>query len=128
MTTEIDTRRGVRYAVQLSCKVSSPLRYFNELTGVTLNMSRFGMLAMFGAAAADQTLPLVGTPVRITLDLPNPPGKAARHLECLGRVVRVSEESAPLQVAFSLQRHQFQPSPGDDSGPFSQGGLPDDIQ
>jgi hypothetical protein len=126
--TEVDSRRGVRYAVQLSCKVSSPLRFFNELTGVTLNMSRCGLLAMFGVAAADQPTPLVGTPVRITLNLPNAPGKPARHLECLGRVVRVSEEHVPLQVAFSLQRYQFQPAPGEDLGPLSLGGFSDNIQ
>jgi hypothetical protein len=116
--TDIDTRRGVRYAVQLTCKVSSPLQFFNELSGVTMNMSRCGLLALFGEAAIRQPQPLVGTPVRITLKLPCAHGKSARRLECLGRVVRVNEEHAPLQVAFALQRYQFQAASPDDVGAF----------
>jgi hypothetical protein len=107
--TQLDLRRDTRYDVQLSCRVSSPLPSFNELSGVTLNMSRSGVLAVFGEAGSSDAGPSVGTPVRIAVELPAASGKSVRYLECLGRVSRVSEQAAPRQVAFALQRYQFQP-------------------
>ena len=107
--TQLDLRRDTRYEVQLSCRVFSPLPSFSELIGVTLNMSRSGLLAVFGEAASSEAGPSVGTPVRIAVELPGASGKAARYIECLGRVSRVSDQPAPRQVAFALQRYQFLP-------------------
>lgn len=113
--TQLDLRRDTRYEVQLSCRISSPLRSFNELAGVTLNMSRSGLLAVFSEARSSDASPLVGTPVRITVELPGSRGKLAHYLECLGRVARVNEQSDPRQVAVALQRYQFQPGVTPDS-------------
>ena len=106
--TDLDLRRDTRYAVQLSCRVSSPLQSFNALSGVTLNMSRSGLLAVFGEAGGLVPAPLVGTPVRITVELPGAPGKSPRVLECLGRVARVGDDTSLRQVGFILQRYLFQ--------------------
>lgn len=107
--TQLDLRRDTRYEVQLSCRIFSPLPSFSELSGVTLNMSRSGMLAVFGEAGSPDAGPSLGTPVRIAVELPGSSGKAARYIECLGRVARVGDQAAPRQVAFALQRYQFQP-------------------
>ena len=48
LMTQLDLRRDTRYEVQLSCRIFSPLPSFSELAGVTLNMSRSGLLAVFG--------------------------------------------------------------------------------
>ena len=117
--TQLELRRDTRYEVQLSCRIFSPLPSFSELTGVTLNMSRSGMLAVFGEAGSSGEGPSVGTPVRIAVELPGTSGKAARYIECLGRVARVSDSSVPRQVAFALQRYQFQPGFAPDSPELS---------
>ena len=113
--TQLDLRRDTRYDVQLGCRVFSPLPSFSELIGVTLNMSRSGLLAVFGEAESSDAVPSVGTPVRIAVELPGSSGKSARCIECLGRVARVSDQAAPRQVAFVLQRYQFQPGVSPDS-------------
>jgi hypothetical protein len=109
--TATELRRDTRYEVQLNCRVTSPVQSFRDLAGVTVNMSRSGMLAIFGEVDETDPPPPIGTPVRITVELPGPAGKPPRILECLGRVVRVGETSFPRQVAFVLQRYQFQPNP-----------------
>jgi hypothetical protein len=106
--TQVELRRDKRYEVQLSCRISSLHRSFSEVAGVTLNMSRSGLLAVFGEAGSSNVSPLVGAAVRIRVELPGASGKPARWVECLGRVARVGDESAPRQVAFALQRYQFQ--------------------
>ena len=78
--TQLDLRRDTRYEVQLSCRISSPLPSFSELTGVTLNMSRSGMLAVFGEEGSSDEGPSVGTPVRIAVELPCSGGKSARYI------------------------------------------------
>jgi hypothetical protein len=126
--TQLDLRRDTRYEVQLSCRISSPLRSFSEIAGVTLNMSRSGLLAVFGEAGSPDVSPLVGAPVRIRVELPGPSGKSARCVECLGRVARVGEQSAPRQVAFALQRYQFQPGVTPDSPELARDVPFDDLQ
>ena len=126
--TQLDLRRDMRYEVQLSCRISSPLRSFSEVAGVTLNMSRSGLLAVFGEAGSADVNPSVGAPVRIRVELPGPHGKPSRCVECLGRVARVGDESAPRQVAVALQRYQFQPGVAPDS-PEPAPDVPfDDLQ
>jgi len=109
--TQTELRRDTRYQVQLNCRVSSPVESFRDLAGVTVNMSRSGMLAVFGEAPEIDPPPPVGTPVRITVELPGPPGRPARLLECLGRVARIGDSPSLRQVAFILQRYQFQAAP-----------------
>ena len=60
--TQLDLRRDTRYDVQLGCRVFSPLPSFSELVGVTLNMSRSGLLAVFGEAGVVRRGPLGGHP------------------------------------------------------------------
>ncbi len=120
--TQLDLRRDTRYEVQLSCRIFSPLPSFSELSGVTLNMSRSGLLAVFGEAGSSDAGPSVGTPVRIAVELPGSSGKSTRYIECLGRVARVGDQSASRQVAFALQRYQFQPGVTPDSPD-----LPSDV-
>jgi hypothetical protein len=99
-----DHRRGVRYEVRLHCQVSSPGNVFGNLTGVTQNMSRSGLLLDVRAEGPPDRLPEVGQAARILLELPrSAPEK--RCVECLGRVVRVDKE-APA-VAFEFRRVMF---------------------
>jgi hypothetical protein len=105
--TTLDARRATRFDVQLTCRVSSPLQNFSRLSGVTLNMSRCGLLATFEEAAPLEPMPAIGQPARIILELPQSRSVPRRCLECLARVVRVAQEPASRQVAFDLRRFQF---------------------
>jgi hypothetical protein len=101
-----DQRRGMRYDVQLPCQVLSPFRAFGDLSGVTLNMSRNGLLLSLDRGGLNFTLPQVGHAARLLLQLPAAGAAQNRYLECLGRVVRI-EDSASLRVAFEFKRFQF---------------------
>jgi|GEM_PF-2066356 hypothetical protein len=126
--TATEMRRATRYEVQLNCRVSSPVQSFRDLSGVTVNMSRLGMLAIFGEVDESDPPPPVGTPVRITVELPGPAGKPPRILECLGRVARIGETAYPRQVAFILQRYQFQANAQRGEVEFNGGETLDDLQ
>ncbi|MGQ9634046.1 MAG: PilZ domain-containing protein [Bryobacteraceae bacterium] len=126
--TATELRRHTRYEVQLNCRVSSPVQSFRDLAGVTVNMSRSGMLANFGEVEEADPPPPIGTPVRITVELPGPAGKPPRILECLGRVARIAETAYPRQVAFILQRYQFQGSASRGEAEFNSGEALDGLQ
>ncbi len=102
-----DLRRGERYPVQLVCRVSSPFETFDDLSGVTLNMSRSGVLISLDETGPSQPMPVVGQPARITLELPLPPGPQRRCIECVGRVVRLGDGAGSRSVAFELRRYEF---------------------
>jgi hypothetical protein len=125
--TKLEMRRDTRYEVKLNCHISSPQRDFNELSGVTLNMSRSGMLAVFGDVESVDPAPAVGTPVRITVELPTAAGKPPRCVDCLGRIARVGEDPTPRKVAFSLQRYQFQSAGSGGGQDFIHSSFLDDL-
>jgi hypothetical protein len=106
-----DLRRDARYDVQLICRVSSPFETFGDLSGVTLNMSRSGMLVSFDEVQPLQLMPVVGQPARITLELPRSPSPQRRCIECVGRVVRLGEGAESRCVAFELRRYEFRERP-----------------
>jgi hypothetical protein len=106
MTTP-DPRRGPRYPVQLHCEILSPARVFGSLSGVTLNMSRSGMLASFPEAGDSPLMPRVGHVARIVVELPGSSAVARRCVECLGHVVRVGQEADASGVAFEFRRFRF---------------------
>ncbi len=99
-----DYRRGVRYEVRLSCQVSSPGKVFADLTGVTQNMSRSGLLLELEQDESAARLPEVGQAARILLELPRATLER-RCVECLGRVVRIDRKGPA--VAFEFRRVTF---------------------
>ncbi|MFB3776632.1 MAG: PilZ domain-containing protein [Bryobacteraceae bacterium] len=116
---ERDSRRGVRYEVRLQCQVYSPAKVFEDLTGVTQNMSRTGVLLSLEQTNASARLPEVGQAARIVLELPRS-APERRCVECLGRVVRVDREFP--SVAFEFRRYQFT-GDGAPAGPAGQASL-----
>jgi hypothetical protein len=80
---------------------------FGDLSGVTLNMSRSGLLVSLDAAGPSRPMPLVGQPARITLQLPPTPGPQRRCIECVGHVVRLGQGAEARAVAFDLMRYEF---------------------
>ena len=103
----MDSRRSNRFEVQLMCKVFSPSRTFADIGGVTLNVSRSGVLVSFGDLGTLQQVLAIGQPARILMELPNTLGYQRRYVDCLGRVVRVCQGDNSHQVAFELRRYQI---------------------
>ncbi len=105
--TRHDQRRNARYEVQLPCEVWSPFRAFEKLAGVTLNMSRVGLLFSVGEAVETHLLPQIGHAARIVVQLPGRGPEQGRCVECLGRVVRLEEQEDSRRIAIEFRRHQF---------------------
>ena len=108
-----DQRRNLRFDVRLPCELWSPFRAFDTLSGVTLNMSRVGLLFSPEQDLEGRLLPQVGHAARVVLRLPGSGQDSARCVECLGRVVRLEEEEDSRRIALEFRRYQFtSPSPG----------------
>jgi hypothetical protein len=123
--TSLDARRSTRFPVRLACHVASPSRTFDELPGVTLNMSRSGLLATFEESEFEQFLPELGGTVRVIVELPGSTNLPRRCLECMGHVVRVEQGPASRRIAFELERLDFR-----DAAPSlpEEGPEPESIQ
>ena len=105
--TPPDSRRGTRYQVRLPCEILSPSRVFSRLSGVTLNMSRTGLLASFLDTGATPSVPRVGHVARIIVELPLSSAAERRCVECVGHVVRAGQGSDPGRFAFEFRRFRF---------------------
>ena len=102
----IDQRRGTRYELKLDCNLSSPLKSFDAMVGVTQNISRSGLLVTISASPAERS-PRLGDLARVVVRLPSSPHIRGRGLNCLARVVRVSEEGGPMRIALEIRRIKF---------------------
>jgi len=101
----MERRQEQRHAVERPCHVSSGALFTDAVPGVTMNVSRAGMLVKFPGSRLSELLPKIGARVRILIDLPPSANYPPRSLECTGRVVRAagSESNAPL-LAFEIRR------------------------
>jgi hypothetical protein len=123
--TSLDARRAMRFPVRLACHVASPSQTLDELPGVTLNMSRSGLLATFEEREFLQFLPELGGTVRVIVELPGSTSLPRRCLECMGHVVRVEQGPASRQIAFEIERLEFRDSA---SAPHDENPIPESIQ
>ncbi len=105
--TEHEQRRNRRFEVQLRCELWSPFQDFDTLHGVTVNMSRFGVVFAPDEGLEDRLLPQVGHAARVVLHLPRPAQEMARCVECLGRVVRLDAQESLRRIALEFRRCQF---------------------
>ena len=115
-----DRRHKLRHRLQRPCRVAAAAAPLGEITGITADISRSGMLVQLPGTATDDFLPKVGETARIIIDLPPSANYAPRSLECTARVVRVagSDKDKPA-LAFEIQRMQIRDrlEPGDRDTP-----------
>ncbi len=123
--TSLDARRAMRFPIRLACHVAPPSQVLDELPGITLNMSRNGLLATFEQREFMQSLLELGGTARVIVELPGSANLPRRCLECMGRVVRVEQGPASQKVAFELERLEFRDAP---SVPTDEGSEPESIQ
>ena len=109
--TSLDARRAMRFPIRLACHVGPSSRPSDELPGITLNMSRNGLLATFEQREFMQSLLELGGTARVIVELPGSANLPRRCLECMGRVVRVEQGPASQKVAFELERLEFRDAP-----------------
>jgi len=104
----IDRRQETRHAVERPCRIALESPPLDELTGVTTNLSRSGMLVRLSDFTMLGELPKIGEQARVVIDLPPSAKFAPRTLECFVRVVRAEESpgDAPA-LAFEVQRMQI---------------------
>jgi hypothetical protein len=100
-----ERRQDRRHAVERPCRVSSGVLHPDAVPGLTMNVSRAGMLVKFPDSGISALLPRVGSQAQITIDLPPSAGYPPRSLECTGRVVREVDapEETPV-LAFEIHR------------------------
>ena len=106
----MDRRRGTRYPVRMDCTVTHLSKPRGSLSGQTVNMSNRGVLISLRGAGPFPSLPKVGKPARVILELPQVPYFRGCWLDCSCQVVRMVEEPEALLVAFDVKRYQFRPS------------------
>jgi hypothetical protein len=100
-----DRRNKLRHRMQRPCRVAAADAPSGEMTGVTADISRSGMLVRLPGMTAEDFLPKVGETARIVIDLPPSANYAPRSLECTARVVRVADSSGDEPaMAFEIQR------------------------
>jgi hypothetical protein len=99
----LERRQERRHAVERACRVASNVLHRDAVRGLTMNVSRTGMLVRFPDCDYSRLLPEVGSQARIMIDLPTSANYSPRFLECKGRVVREagSPEDAPV-LAFEI--------------------------
>jgi hypothetical protein len=105
----MDQRRGIRYELKLTCNVTSPMKTFDEMIGVTQNISRSGLLLAISALPADR-IPKLGDLARVVVRLPSSQHFRGRGINCLARVVRVSDDGSPIRIALEIRRMRFDAS------------------
>ncbi len=100
-----ERRQERRHPVERACEVRTGAPDRAVVPGLTLNISRTGMLVKFPQCDLWQLLPQVGSQARITIDLPPSESYPPRTLECTGRVVREADSpnDAPI-LAFEIRR------------------------
>ena len=106
-----ESRRGVRYPVELDCRVSTRSDPKRPSSGRTVNVSRCGVLVSFDRGGSAWVRPEVGDPARVMLELPNASQIRGCCVECMCRVARVHDRPGAHSVAFDVVRYRFRPFP-----------------
>lgn len=116
-----ERRRGHRFQLRLTCRVTFPWKDSRELPGSTADISRSGVKVVFENAGKRDELPGIREPARILIDLPHSSHISPRCLECWGVIVRTELlKTQRLAAAFEIRRIRVcdqsgQPSQPDDS-------------
>ena len=111
-TALMDRRQATRHAVERPCHLKLNADPSEQLSGLTTNMSRSGILVRFPEAPADGVLPSVGEQASLEVDLPPSDKYAPRSLECVGRVVRIeSEGEKTSSLALEVERMHIRDRP-----------------
>lgn len=101
----MERRRGVRFEIQLSCRLRRSGTY-EMLDATTLNLGRLGALVVTGGSSYidSRTLPETGDTVQLEVVLPAHRLFGQRCLACQAVTVRATTEEGRCFVALQFER------------------------
>lgn len=105
MLSTPDRRRARRFALSFPCRLHSPFRDFPDLSAVTLNISRTGVLVRLLKPLPAGSGPEPGQLVEANIELAESPNRD-RCLHCEGVVLRVDRGESPV-LALRVRRMEF---------------------
>src|ERR1700691_5374927 len=93
LTSAMERRRGVRYEMQLSCRLKRRGTY-EMLDAMTLNLGRLGALVVTGSSnyIDSKAMPQPGDPIKLEVVLPTHRNFGQRCLACDAVAVRAITE------------------------------------
>ncbi len=104
----LDRRIERRHLVERPCRVTSGPLAPEGIDGITMNVSRAGLLVRFPGIGISSLLPKVGADARVVIDLPPSANFPPRTLECTGRVVRdLTAQDSSAALAFEIRHMQI---------------------
>src|SRR5512138_2501125 len=104
----LDRRIERRHHVERPCRVTLGPAAPEGIDGMTMNISRAGVLVRFPGVGISSLLPKIGADARVIIDLPPSANYPPRTLECKGRVVRdLTAQDSSAALAFEIQQMQI---------------------
>ncbi len=105
--THMNRRESPRMEIRLRCHVTSPALWMHSAM-YTENISRSGLLIVWGGEYTPIEPPSVGQIVTVEVELPANHGFGQKCIHCQGTVVRVAEnEGGCPRVALSVNYMDF---------------------
>jgi hypothetical protein len=108
LASAMERRRGVRYEIQLSCRLKRH-RNYEVLDAMTLNLGRSGALVVTGSSdyTDSKLLPQRGDPLQLEVVLPAHRNFGQRCLACDAVVVRTAAADGRCLVALQFERMEM---------------------
>ena len=105
----MERRRNARLDINLQCRITSPRTGTRSLAAVTENMSRGDILVLLEGDQANGSMPRMGDPLIVEIDLPANHTFGQKCMQCQTTVVRIDKsESGPARLALRIHKMRFQ--------------------
>jgi hypothetical protein len=106
---QMERRRNARLEINLRCRLTSLRLGGQPFEGVTENMSRGEVMVRLATEQGLQSLPLIGEPVIVEIDLPANHAFGRKCMQCQTTVLRVSSsETGGTNLTMRIHKMRFQ--------------------
>jgi c-di-GMP-binding flagellar brake protein YcgR len=105
----MEKRRNAPLDINLQCRITSPRAGTRTLAAVTENMSRGDILVLLAGDQANGSMPCMGDPLIVEIDLPANHAFGRKCMQCQTTVVRIDKsESGSARLALRIHKMRFQ--------------------
>jgi c-di-GMP-binding flagellar brake protein YcgR len=105
----MERRRNARLDINLQCRITWPRAGTGSLAAVTENMSRGDILVLLAGDQVNGSMPCMGDPLIVEIDLPANHTFGRKCMQCQTTVVRIDEsESGSARLALRIHKMRFQ--------------------
>jgi c-di-GMP-binding flagellar brake protein YcgR len=105
----MERRRNARLDINLQCRITSPRTGARTLDAVTENMSRGDILILLAEDQANGSMPCMGDPLIVEIDLPANHTFGRKCMQCQTTVVRIDKsESGSARLGLRIHKMRFQ--------------------